>query len=204
MDEPARVVRLLRCAMTQPVVPSSDSLHAVRFYQDTDSLCRMIATFLHQGIADGLPALVVATEMHRVGVATELTKLGVDVPELRREGSLLLLDARETLSLFMVDGKPQSGRFNYCMGEALNRACHGRRGATMRVFGEMVDVLWKEGLHDAAIRLEVLWNQLAATRTFSLLCAYSMGNFYKDATLDDICSHHTHVVSADGEIAPRG
>ena len=76
--------------MTQPAIPSSDSLHAVRFYQDSDSLRRMIATFLHKGIAEGLPALVVATEMHRVGVATELTKLGLDVPELRREGRLLL------------------------------------------------------------------------------------------------------------------
>ena len=189
--------------MTQSLRPAPEYLHAVRFYQDTDSLCRMVAQFLQQGLADGLPGLVVATEPHRVGVAMELTKLGVDVPELRREGSLLLLDAREMLSLFMVDGKPHSGRFNYCMGEALNRACRGRRGSTLRVFGEMVDVLWKEGLHDAAIRLEVFWNQLARTRKFSLLCAYSMGNFYKDAALDDICSHHSHVVSADGEIAPR-
>jgi hypothetical protein len=36
----------------------------------------------------------------------------------------------------------------------------------------------KDGLTTAAIKLEVLWNQLAMTREFSLLCAYSMGNFY--------------------------
>jgi hypothetical protein len=65
----------------------------------------------------------------------------------------------------MVDGQPQSVRFNYCMGEALNRACRGSRGSTLRVFGEMVDVLWKEGQHDAAIRLEVLWNRRSKITT---------------------------------------
>ena len=45
----------------------------------------------------------------------------------------------------------------------------------------------------AAIKLEMLWNHLANTHDFSLLCGYAMGNFYKDATIDDVCRHHTHV-----------
>jgi hypothetical protein len=43
----------------------------------------------------------------------------------------------------------------------------------------MVDLLWRGGQAEAAIRLEVLWNELASTRTFSLLCGYAIGNFYK-------------------------
>jgi len=66
----------------------------------------------------------------------------------------------------------------------------------------MVDVLWREGQQDAAIRLEMLWNQLANTRKFSLLCGYSMGSFYKDAAFDAICHQHTHVLSIDGAAAP--
>ena len=53
----------------------------------------------------------------------------------------------------------------------------------------------------AAIRLEMFWNRLANSHDFSLLCGYSMGNFYKDATIEDICRHHTHVESATGEVA---
>jgi hypothetical protein len=60
----------------------------------------------------------------------------------------------------------------------------------------MVDVLWKDGQTAAAIRLETLWNQLAQTHSFALLCGYSMGNFYKDAAArEDICHQHTHVLS---------
>ena len=44
----------------------------------------------------------------------------------------------------------------------------------------------------------MLWNQLARSRAFSLLCGYAMGNFYKDSNVHDICGQHSHIVSADG------
>ena len=65
----------------------------------------------------------------------------------------------------------------------------------------MVDVLWKAGQTVAACRLEALWNALANTHAFSLLCGYAMDNFYKDAAVDEICSHHSHVVSSTGAAA---
>jgi len=65
----------------------------------------------------------------------------------------------------------------------------------------MVDILWKEGKRDLAIRLEMLWNQLANTQRFSLLCGYTVGPFYKDAHFADVCRQHTHVVAADGTAA---
>jgi signal transduction histidine kinase len=42
----------------------------------------------------------------------------------------------------------------------------------MRVFGEMVDVLWRAGNQRGAIQLEELWNQLGETMPLVLLCAY--------------------------------
>jgi hypothetical protein len=68
----------------------------------------------------------------------------------------------------------------------------------------MVDVLWQQGQRDAAIRLEVLWNQLAQSQAFSLLCGYAIGNFYKDAGFKDICGHHSHIVSDDGKATRFG
>jgi hypothetical protein len=66
----------------------------------------------------------------------------------------------------------------------------------------MVDVLWQDGLTAAAIALEMLWNQLAMTHDFSLLCGYAMGNFYKDAGMRDICAQHSHVVPAVSALVP--
>ena len=64
------------------------------------------------------------------------------------------------------------------MSEVIEHACKGRSDCTVRIFGQMVDVLWQQEEHDAAIRLEMLWNQLAQTKSYSLLCGYAMGHFY--------------------------
>ena len=66
----------------------------------------------------------------------------------------------------------------------------------------MVDVLWKQGQEAAAIRLEMLWNKLAMTHDFSLLCGYAMGNFYRDAGRAAIHHQHTHVLGDAGRLAP--
>ena len=56
-----------------------------------------------------------------------------------------------------------------------------------------------DGLEAAAIRLETLWNELANTHDFKLLCGYSMGNFYKGAALDDIRGQRSHVIAETGD-----
>jgi hypothetical protein len=174
--------------------------HGVRFYESDRSLARIVADFLVEGFDQGSPGLVVATAVQRAAIIRELMDRSVDVLEAQRSNDLLLLDAQETLSTFMRQGQPNEQKFNEQMCQILERVCRNRPGCTVRVFGQMVDILWQDGEHDAAIRLEMLWNQLAQTEAFSLLCGYAMGNFYKDASVEDICRHHTHVVSADGKL----
>jgi hypothetical protein len=70
----------------------------------------------------------------------------------------------------------------------------GRADRTVvRAYGEMVDVLWKEGRSRAAIRLEMLWNALAMRSGVALLCGYAMANFYRQTHLfEEVCRQHTH------------
>lgn len=76
----------------------------------------------------------------------------------------------------------------------IEQLCRGKKDRGIRAYGEMVDVLWKAGQEVAAIRVEMIWNELAATHDFALLCGYSMGSFYKDASLSQISQQHSHVV----------
>jgi hypothetical protein len=177
---------------------SSRPYLAVRFYENVKSLAKIVAAFLSEGLAAGEPGIVVGTPSHRAAVLRELVAVGVDVVVVQRSGDLVLLDAQETLSAFMTDGNPNADKFKSSMCEVIKRACQGRADCTVRIYGEMVDVLWREGHQQAAIRLEMLWNNLANAEAFSLLCGYAMGHFYKDANFADICGHHTHVIAADG------
>jgi hypothetical protein len=183
-----------------PDESASGHFHAVRFYEDDTSLCRIVSGFVAEGLALDQPALVIATQPHLDAILKNLTAAAIDVDRLKKSGELLLLDARQTLATFMVNGQPDPDFFKASATKSLEQLGRGR-AKTIRAYGEMVDVLWKDGMSAAAIKLEMLWNRLANSHDFSLLCGYAMGNFYKDASIDDVCRHHTHVVSDCGEIA---
>jgi MEDS: MEthanogen/methylotroph, DcmR Sensory domain len=188
--------------MKKPVRPlSGPAYHAVRFYESDRALSRIVAEFLSDGFEAGNPGIIVATPRQRGAIVRELSARSVDVARVLRSGDLVLLDARETLATFMANGTPDAVKFQDSMCEVIRKACRGRANCTVRIYGQMVDVLWQAGKQDGAIRLEILWNQLANSHAFSLMCGYAMGHFYKDANFADICSHHTHVVSADGHAA---
>ena len=174
-------------------------LHAIRFYQDSNSLAQLVTEFIGAGFARQLPAIVIATPEHRQAICARLRSQSFDVNRLQASGDLLLSDADQMLSAIMVDGMPDPARFHSVMLPVLQLASERRPGCVVRAYGEMVDVLWRAGETVAATRLETLWNRLAQTHAFALLCGYSMGNFYKDAMQQDICRHHSHVVTETGE-----
>jgi hypothetical protein len=174
--------------------------HAVRFYESKASLCRTVADFLGEGFALGEPALVIATPEHRDALLAELRSRHFDVDKVQAAGDLIVLDARTVLATFMVDGMPDASLFKTHVPAAIDRLCRGRKACTIRAYGEMVDVLWQDGRTAAAIRLEMLWNQLATTHDFSLLCGYAIGSFYKDAGMREICDQHSHVIAADSAL----
>jgi hypothetical protein len=116
----------------------------------------------------------------------------LDVAALQRSGDLLLLDGAEALSTFIVHGKPDAGRFREHICDLIERVRCGRADCTVRIFGQMVDILWQQEDRDAAIRLELLWNQFAQTEASTVVCGYAIGNFYKDARVEDVCGERSH------------
>ena len=184
--------------MNHETTTETGHFHAVKFYDTRESLCRIVAEFLGEGLVTQQPVLVLATPEHREGILAELRARHFDVDRMQASGDFLLFDAAETLSTFMVNGMPDDPLFVASMTRAIAQVCRGRKGCTVRAYGEMVDVLWKNGQDVAAIRLEMLWNKLAATHAFSLLCGYAMGTFYKDSGLTDIHGQHSHVVIDQG------
>ena len=172
--------------------------HAVQFYESPDALCRIVGSFLGEGLEQGAVAVLIVTPDHAARIDACLRQCAVDVDALKGAGAMVVVDARDTLNRFMIDGMPNPGAFRHTVGGLLTEMRRNNDNRPIRAYGEMVDLLWKDGREAAAIRLETLWNQLAASYEFALLCGYSMGNFYKGSTLDDIKRQHTHLVPADG------
>jgi len=194
--------------MAKPMVTNnpgglSEHHHAVQFYGDEAELFERVGTFLSEGLTAGQPAIVIVTPEHRAAIERALEKHLIDVSSARHLGDLVMLDAEEVLGTFMVDHAPVGSLFRRSIGNVIDQTLRGRERTPARAFGEMVDVLWKQGRTEAAIRVEVLWNNLAETHAFSLLCGYSIGHFYKQAEkYREVCDLHSHVHPHAEAVAP--
>jgi hypothetical protein len=175
----------------RPLLPRR---HAATFYGSDDSLVSTIGAFLKEGLTAGEPALVIATPDHRSAIQAKLAVTGINVTAAKRDGDLVLLDAEEMMGTFMVNEAPDSQAFERVFGALMRQVQRGRARKPVRAYGEIVNVLWQRGAPDAAIQVEMLWNKLASSFEFSLLCGYAMGNFFKQAErLEEICRLHSHI-----------
>ena len=180
---------------------TSGHFHAVQFYESDHSLITIVAKFLADGIHQSQPAVVIATPEHCAAIEESLAAHQLDVRRMKQFGDLLVLDARETLDTIMADGMPHAALFRHVLGTTLAEVTRIHPKRTVRAYGEMVNVLWKDGLTAAAIHLETLWNDLAKSHDFKLLCGYAMGNVYQHASVGEITRQHSHLVADTGEAA---
>ncbi|MEO7001102.1 MAG: ATP-binding protein [Ktedonobacterales bacterium] len=173
------------------------SEHVVQFYESDSFLINALSNYIAAGLGADDACIVIATPSHRAGLERRLSDLGVDHRAAHRSGRLLMLDAAQTLSKFMVGDEPDPKRFAKLMGRLIARA--GSNVRHMRAFGEMVALLHVEGKSGAAIRLEELWNELQSETTvpFSLFCGYAMSSFAEHLRSDvfnEICHCHSRVL----------
>jgi signal transduction histidine kinase len=179
--------------------------HLAHFYEDDGLLARRIATFLGEGLSSGDLVMVIATKLHEHTFERELSSAGFDIAQAHASGQLMFLDADETLRSFMRDGEPDPELFELTVGAVIAKQLRAPGRARLRAYGEMVDILWRQGQKIAAIQLEELWNDVQRRHSFTLLCAYAMGGFYKEpGDVRRVCATHRRVVADDDDaVAPE-
>lgn len=186
----ARLDPSLLAPATRAVKPTD---HFVELYDDDSSLVDSVRTFLAMGLANGDAAVIIAAPAHREAIEAALAH-SIDLDGARAQGVYVALDAAETLARFMDGDRPDSAKFHDVVGGLVGSA--QRAGKGVRLFGEMVAVLWEAGNAEGAIQLEDLWNRLSEEHPFRLFCAYPATGF-DEATIDGlsmVCHHHSHVL----------
>ena len=173
--------------------------HVVQFYSHDEFLVNQLARLVGNSLASGQSSIVIATEEHRERLNVCLKQQGLNLDLAVEEERYFPLDAAETLSTFLVENRPDKGRFIEVADRILLRAKKPalRKDLRLTVFGEMVALLWAEGKIDAAIRLEQLWNDLAQRHDFSLTCAYPTSFFDRPEHADSflqVCAAHSTLI----------
>jgi hypothetical protein len=81
--------------------------HGVHVYRDEQSLCVTVARFIHDGLAETQPAVIIATPSPPNGIVQQLSHVKFQAcpqGESPSRDDLLFIDAHDTLDSFMKWG----------------------------------------------------------------------------------------------------
>lgn len=169
--------------------------HVVLFYADDDELAQRVGGYLIEAIGLGGAAIVVSTREHQLSLGRRLARAGIDVAAARAAGVYTELEAAETIDQFVIGDRADAASFWATITPVIRRAAG--LGQPVRIFGEMVSLLWDAGLVSTAIEVEAMWNEIGVQFPFSLVCAYPLTSVTKGDLHDpltDVCRAHSAVV----------
>jgi DNA-binding NarL/FixJ family response regulator len=172
--------------------------HEAGFYSDDQYLIDNLTQFIGTALKVGNAAIVVATESHRERLLPRLQAYGLDIGSAIEQGRFIALDAANAVSMFMRKGLPDPDPFLQVADNLITTAAKsiaGERPRRVALCGECDPPLWTFGTGEAAIRLEQLWNVVAARYDVDILCVYSLRSHgLMDSHLfGRICAEHSAV-----------
>ena len=176
--------------------------HLVQFYENEEFFLDSLASYIAEGLQAREAVVVVATHSHLDSLQLRLKAHGCDGVAAELAGDYLPLEAHHTLVQLMANGTLSPALFKSLLGGAVARA--NRHSGRVRVFGELVALLWADENYRDAIRLEKLWNELQLTEDFKLFCAYpmaSLGRHVLEAPFAAVCNAHTRVIPGESYTA---
>ena len=173
--------------------------HVLQIYEDDQVFMDLLTGFVSGGIKAGDCVIVIATAAHLKTLEDQLAADGFNTFELKLKDQFIPMDAHAALAQFMVNGWPDELLFKHFVTQLIARAQRKKR--KVRTFGEMVAILWAQGLNGATVQLEDLWNRFCETEAFCLFCAYPKSGFTQDAldSMMHICGAHSKVIAGWGK-----
>jgi CheY-like chemotaxis protein len=174
--------------------------HEVALYPDDAFLLHAFAQFVGRALKAGDPVIVIATESHRDSLLATLQSDNSDVEAAIQQGRYISLDAADTLSKFIVNGLPDPSQFLRFASDLILTAARTAKAERSRVAacGECAPLLLAQGMVEAAVQLEELWDEVARTSAVDILCGYQLNCFRGlegGRSFQRICARHSFVIS---------
>jgi hypothetical protein len=161
--------------------------HIVFPYTDESQVAEAVCLFASAGLRKGEAVVLVMTQAHCEPILERLEREGFDVRALSASGQLMCEEAERLLSSFMFDGIIDEQLISTKIGGMIKRAKAAGGERAVRVFGEMVSLIWQSNQH-ATERLEQL-------HSVPLLCTYALAGTKPDAFPQSLLACHSHAVA---------
>lgn len=167
------------------LISSSDSDHSVHFYKRDGEAVDAVSDYVAAGLDRGEPALVASTSANGAAVVSRLLRRGYKEARER----VTLLDSESIAEEMRGGQKAVVSGFKGLVEPAVKAAAVKRK--RLRVYGDIVNVLWRRGYENRAIQLEELWSALIRKENLRLLCGYRLD--WLDCRCMDIAAVHDAV-----------
>jgi hypothetical protein len=153
---------------------SANGNHMVQVCPNDTVQSEVVARYIYEGLMSNEAVIVCARSSLRKIILSKLEEQGLDIIDYKNQGQIKFFEADYLLSTFYTEGLIEESDFYASVGLPLEET--NLKFGKVRIFGEMVNLLWKQGEYDAAMQLEDCWNNLSQNQEFSLLCSYSLDN----------------------------
>ena len=170
--------------------------HIVYGYNDEEKGINAVYLFASSGLSKGESVVLVMADSRCEPIARRLAQEGLDVSTLQSSGRLKCVSADSMLDMFMatgaLDDRLMKDTLISVIAEARTHSLNGK----VRVFGEMVSLLFARNEVTVAERVERLWNEVIETESISLLCSYRLIDSHQKTLPESLALLHSHNLAA--------
>ena len=177
--------------------------HLAQFYSDKALLLPNVCMFLRPAFESGGGMMIVARPDTCTSLMDQLKAQGLNTADALASGQLLVLDAQTVLNSIMINEVPDHARFSQIVGEMM--ASMQERFPQVRVYGEVLDLLWQMDQRTEALKLARAWTGLGHKHKFSIFCGYQISHPQLEcSSFNGVCCSYSHIVTDDGNLRLLG
>lgn len=169
--------------------------HYLQIYNSDEILLESLEAYINSGLANGDGIILLATSEH-LNLLKKRIEKNYNVNKLLSSRQYIAIDADMVLSKIMDNGRINELLFTKVVQEIF-RDVNKEHGSSIRIFGELVAILWEQGKKNTALQLEKLWDALCGSSDIKLFCAYpeDILKTGEIATIKHMCAHHDVLIN---------
>jgi len=187
-------------------IPSPHDTHCLTLARDEEFLTDTVAAFVHEGLIQEGPVLLITTPRRWRAIRSQLEARGDEVAAAMDNGRLAVLEAGSALNRLYAGGQLDEARLATEIVPVLERLRHATNTPHVRAYGDIVDHLWQRRETAAALRLENAWHELLKLEDVTLLCACNadpLDETQDAAGLMSLCRSHGRIHAMEGSARRR-
>jgi hypothetical protein len=172
----------------------------VQVYENETVFYNTLEGFAGDGILKKEKVVIIATPEHLQYLERRMRIQKFDIDQLKKEGLYITMEAEKCLNLFSSKNKLNKDKFlDFILPLVRTSESHNHK---VRIFSEMVALLWAKGALDARQTMVEFWKELLNKNCYCIYCAYPKSGFLpgKETQIQSICDSYSKVI--DGHSRP--